>query len=168
MRRLALLGLALAACGGASAPGEDAANGVSVPEDWVHVQSSCGYRFQAPPEMTALERQGTDSCVDGWSTASCMYSGDYGAFSSNLSEFIDQPQYQALRETIDGRSARLVTALAYGFYVAAVNIAEIDPATPGLGVTVSANCGDVDGQQDALRVFRTLELGEPASAEAGY
>ena len=168
MRQFAALVLVLVACGGESAAGEEAAEGSSVPAGWVEVQADCGYSFRAPPEMMAVERQGTDSCIDGWSTPRCMYSGDYGAFSSNLSEYIGEPQYEVARETIDGRSAKLVTAMAFGSFVAAVNIAEVDPATPGLGLTVSASCDDVDGQQDALRVFRTIHFGEPAPVETPY
>ena len=166
MRRLTVLGLMIVGCGGESAPGgTDAANEGAVPADWVRVQADGGYSFRAPPEMMAVESEGTDSCTDGWSTPGCSYSGDYGAFSSNLTEYIGQPQYEAVRDSVDGRAAKFVTAMAYGFLVAAMNIAEIDPATPGLGLTVAASCSDAEGQQEALGVFKTIHFGEPAPAE---
>lgn len=169
MRRLAAFGLMLMACGGESAAGEDAADDGAVPASWVHVQAQCGYSFRAPPELEAVESQGIDSCIDGWSSPRCTYTGDYGGFSSDLSEYASQPQYEMAPATIDGRSAKLVTARAFGgSFLAAVNIAEIDPATPYVGLTVSAACGDVNGQQDALRVFRTIEFDEPAPADATY
>ena len=167
MRRLAAFGLMLMACGGETAAGEDAADEGSVPASWIQVQAQCGYSFRAPPELVAVESQGIDSCIDGWTSPRCTYTGDYGGFSSDLSEYVDQPQYEMARATIDGRTAKLVTAMAVGgSFLAAVNIAEIDPATPGVGLTVSASCGDVNGQQDALRVFSTIELDEPAPAKA--
>lgn len=166
MRRLTVLGLMLMGCGGESTSGSaDAAHEGAVPADWVRMQADCGYGFRAPPEMMEVESQGTDSCVDGWSTPGCTYSGDYGAFSSNLTEYVGQPQYEAVQESVDGRAAKFVTAMADGFLVAAVHIAEIDPATPSLGLTVAANCRDAEGQQDALAVFKTIDFGAPAPAE---
>jgi hypothetical protein len=43
-----------------------------------------------------------------------------------------------------------------------------DPATPGLGLTVPASYAEVEKRQDASRVFRTINLGEPAPVEAAY
>jgi hypothetical protein len=81
---------------------------VSVPADWVRVEVHCGYSFMAPPEVTAGATQGIDSCIDEWVTSGRMHRGDYGAFSSDLSEYAGQPQHVETRATSDGRSARLL------------------------------------------------------------
>src|SRR5262245_13552865 len=102
MRRRLLLGVMFLACGGESAAGHDVESGAvsdaedtsAVPADWVPVQAACGYVFRAPPELMPVEVGSIDSCVDGWSTPGCMYRGDYGAFSSDLSEYLGEPQYE--------------------------------------------------------------------------
>jgi hypothetical protein len=162
MRWPSVLGLALVACGGESDPGDVDTPGASVPTDWVYVQANCGYGFQAPAELTAIDRQGEDSCLDSWSTPGCAYAGDHGSYSSNLSELVGQPQLVVREESIDGRAAKLVTALQDGSFVAAVNFPQVSPDEPGVRLTVSATCDDSAGQQDALRAFRTITFGTTA------
>ncbi|HWO13478.1 MAG TPA: hypothetical protein VNN80_28450 [Polyangiaceae bacterium] len=155
MRTLAALGALLVACASdASAPGDGAP---SVPAGWVRVQAVCGYGFHAPPDVMMRALVGIDSCIDGWSASSCAYTGDYGGYSSDLTEYEGSPQYQETRESIDGRDAKLVTLADEGL-VAAVHFASVDPAVPGLRLTVGADCQDAAGQQDALTVFRSIRF----------
>jgi hypothetical protein len=128
---------------------------VDVPADWVRVEAHCGYSFLAPPGVSVREAAGTDSCVDVWTASGCMQSGDYGGFSSNLSEYVGQPEYAATRENIHGRDATLVTAtMPEQGRVAAAHFPEV--GVEGVTLTVWANCEDVAGQQAALTSFRTI------------
>lgn len=128
----------------------------SVPTDWVPVTVPCGYAFRAPPELMMQALQGTDSCVNGWATGNCVYLGDYGGFSSDLREYEEAMQYQETQESIDGRAAKVVTAVSDEFLIAAVYFPRVQRETEGIRLTVSANCQDGPGQQDALRIFRTI------------
>jgi hypothetical protein len=65
-------------------------------------------------------------------------------------------QYTALQESIDGRAALVVTAAAKESLRAAVFFREVDPAVEGIRLTISANCQDIAGQQDALKLFRSI------------
>jgi hypothetical protein len=130
---------------------------VSVPADWVRVEVHCGYSFMAPPEVMAGATQGIDSCIDEWVTSGCMHRGDYGAFSSDLSEYAGQPQYVETRATIDGRSARLLTVTVpdQGL-VAAAHFPRVD--TAGVKLTVWAGCEDAAAQDNALLSVRTIRF----------
>jgi hypothetical protein len=129
---------------------------VSVPADWVRVEVHCGYSFMAPPDVVAAAAQGTDSCIDEWVTSGCMHAGDYGSYSSDLSEYAGQPEYAETRATIDGRSARLLTVTTpdQGL-VAAAHFPRVDTAGV-VKLTVWAGCDDAAGQQNALLSFRTI------------
>lgn len=146
--------MALAACGGESAAVEDVAAA-----EWVLMRSDCGYAFEAPPDMTPRRNKDFDSCIDAWSTPTCRYSGDYGCCSDDLTDYRARPEYEASEEVIDGRTAKLVTARSEGFFVAAVTFADLIPKS-STRLTVSARCEDVAGRQDAVRVFRSIDLDE--------
>jgi hypothetical protein len=122
--------------------------------------------FRAPPDTVEQDAQGVDSCREKWTTESCDYDADYGPFSSDLSEYRAQLEYQELQEPISGREAKLVTAeLAEPEdgvppYVAGVTIADVEPDTAGIRLTLDARCRSSAGQLDALSVFRTIVLPE--------
>ena len=172
MRMYPVVGTILLACAGADpAPSDDQelARGdepeptsvveqgaASVPTDWVPFQASCGYAFRAPPELMMQALQGTDSCVDGWATGNCVYHGDYGGFSSDLREYQEALQYEETQESIDGHAAKVVTAVSDEFLIAAVSFPRVDQENERIRLTIAANCQDGPGQQDALRIFRTI------------
>jgi hypothetical protein len=133
---------------------DDAA--VSVPVDWVRVDMHCGYSFMAPPDVVARAALGTDSCIDEWVTSGCIQRGDYGAYSSDLSEYAGQSQYAETRATIDGRAATLLTVTTPDqVLVAAAHFPRVDAA--GLvKLTVWAACNDAAGQQNAHLSFQTI------------
>jgi hypothetical protein len=147
MRKLAGLGVLLVGCSG---------NAADASPEWTRVEAHCGYSFLAPPGVVVRAGQPFDSCLDDWTTQSCEYSGDYGLFSSELEELKGSAQYTALQESIDGRAALVVTAAAKESLRAAVFFREVDPAVEGIRLTISANCQDIAGQQDALKLFRSI------------
>jgi hypothetical protein len=106
----------------------------------------------------AQPAQGTDSCLNAWTTGSCTYHGDFGAFSSDLSEYDGSPEYQQAQVSIDGRSAKLVTALSGALSVAAVHFGQVDPEVDGLRLTIWTECEDKAGQQDAMAAFGTIKF----------
>ncbi|MEO8178184.1 MAG: hypothetical protein ABI895_05050 [Deltaproteobacteria bacterium] len=139
--------------------------------DWIRVEAACGYAFRAPPDTMAQMAAGIDSCVERWttgggvsaggnvSTRGCVYTGDYGGFSSDLREYGEAEGYAEYAETpqvIDGREARLVTVSSDEFLLAGVHFPQIAAELGGIRLTVEARCGDTAGQLDALGVFRTI------------
>jgi hypothetical protein len=120
------------------------------------VEASCGYGFWGPPDLTAQAAQGTDSCVSAWATVSCEYGGDYGGYSSDLTEYLGSPEYAAWQESIDGRAAKVVTATMGASLVAAVHFPVVDPELKGVRLTLWALCEDATGQQDALSALRSI------------
>lgn len=160
MRSLAVLAATLLACAGS----EEEQGTLLVFTDWIRIDATCGeYSFRAPPETTAQEAQGLDSCREKWTTPSCDYAADYGGFSSDLSEYREAMSYEELQEVISGREAKLVTAVLADTeprYLAAVTIPEVDPAVMGIRLTLDARCQSSTGQRDALSVFRTIVLPE--------
>lgn len=161
MRSLAVFAATLLACAGSSG---DEGQTLLVFTDWIRIEATCGnYSFRGPPETTAQEAEGVDSCREKWSTQSCEYAADYGSFSSDLSEFRETMSYEELQEVISGRDAKLVTAVLTDTeprYLAAVTIPDVDPTVQGIRLTLDARCRSSAGQQDALSSFRTLVLPE--------
>jgi hypothetical protein len=128
------------------------------PVDWVRVEAHCGYSFLAPPGVNVRRAMGTDSCVDGWTTRGCMQRGDYGGYSSDLSEYVGEPEYASTRENIQGREATLVTVTMAGLgRIAAAHFPEV--GVDGVTLTVWASCEDTESQQTALTSFRTITFG---------
>jgi hypothetical protein len=154
-----VLGLALfaVACGGADASEGDANDAVVVGADWVRVESSCGYGFDAPPDVTELAVQGIDSCVDAWTTGSCEYHGDYGGFSNDLSGYSDLPEFRLTEKSVGGRAARVMTARSGDAFVAAVYIPGLD-ADERIALTLWGECADKSGQTEALAAFGTVTI----------
>ncbi|MEY4544481.1 MAG: hypothetical protein RL685_676 [Pseudomonadota bacterium] len=167
MTRFVVFGATLLACGsGQPAPGQETAR-VLVFTDWIRVEASCGYAFRAPPDTMAEMAVGTDSCVERWitgggaATGGCVYTGDYGGFSSNLREYQEAEGYSEYEETpevIDGREARLVTVSSEEFLLAGVHFPQLAAELEGIGLTVEARCQRKAGQLDALGVFRSITL----------
>ena len=159
MRRLVAYGATLLACaGGDPAPGQEPAR-VLVFTDWIRVEATCGYAFRAPPDTMAQMAAGIDSCVERWATGGCVYSGDYGGFSSNLREYREAEGYTEYEETpevIDGQEARLVTVSSEELLLAGVHFPQVAAELEGIGLTLEARCQDSAGQLDALGVFRTI------------
>lgn len=151
MRKLAGLGLLLVGCSGTAADASP---------EWIRVESHCGYSFLAPPGVRVRAGQPFDSCTDDWTIRSCEYFGDYGKFSNDLEELKGSAQSTALQESIDGRAALVVTAPAKDSLVAAVYFREVDPDVEGLLLTISAHCQDSAGQQDALKLFRSIAFAD--------
>jgi hypothetical protein len=143
-----------------AAPGDETPTeetAVDVPADWSRVEAHCGFSFLAPPGVSVQAAVGTDSCIDVWVTSGCMHQGDYGAFSSNLSEYAAEPDYASTRENIQGRAAKLVTVTtAEQGWVAAAHFPELE--LNGVALTVWASCEDAEGQQAALTSFRTIQF----------
>lgn len=158
MRTIAGVALLIVACSSESRGTTDTNSGTATDPDWVRIEASCGYSFEAPPGLTAQPIKGTDSCLDAWTTGSCAYRGDYGAFSSDLAEYQGLPEYKQAQRSIDGRSAKLVTALSEASSVAAVHFREVEPDTGGPSLTVWAECADEAGQQDAVAAFGTIKF----------
>lgn len=126
-----------------------------VPAGWRRVSAHCGYSFLAPQGVSVLAAQGTDSCIDVWTASGCMQRGDYGAYSSDLSEYLGKPEYASTRENIHGRDAKLVTATTTEQgRIAAAHFPELD--VNGVSLSVWAGCEDAPGQQAALTSFRTI------------
>jgi hypothetical protein len=140
-------------------PAEDMASEdmmVAVPSDWVRVEAHCGYSLMAPPDVMAYAAAGTDSCIDEWVASGCMHVADYGWYSSDLSEYAGQEQYEETRTTIDGRSARLLTVTTpEQDLVAAVHFPGVD-SSGFIKLTVWAGCDDAAAQQNALLSFQTI------------
>ncbi len=158
MRTLLGLCLVLIACGGSDDDTGDASGAVTVGADWVRVQSSCGYSFDAPPDVTEETGQGIDSCVNRWTAGTCVYWGDYGAFSSDLSEYQTLPGYRESQRSIDGRSAKVITAGSESRFIAAAQFPEVGGDSPGIRLTVSAECKDEAGQQEALAAWGSIRF----------
>ncbi len=158
MRRgLLLLGCALLACG--DDPARRPEDDLLLFTDWIRVEAECGYAFRAPPDTMPQDAAGTDSCVERWTTGDCLYSGYYGAFSSDLSEYRQAEgvaEYEESAELIAGQEARLVTARAADFRLAGVHFPQVAAAPEGVGLTVEARCQSRAGQLDARSVFRTI------------
>jgi hypothetical protein len=53
MRTIAGVAVVLAACGGANQGTDDTNGAVASAPDWRRVEASCGYSFEAPPELEA-------------------------------------------------------------------------------------------------------------------
>lgn len=156
MRTLLGLAVVLVACGASDDDSGEANDAVSVGADWVRVEASCGFSFHAPPGVMEKDVQGIDSCVNEWSTSSCVYRGDYGAFSSDLTEYQGLSEYREAAKTIDGRSAKLVTARSASAFIAAAQFPEVGGGSPGTRLTVWAECEDKAGQLDAMAAWESL------------
>jgi hypothetical protein len=172
------VGVLLAACGGgASASGDeleaapnpadslsgggDSARGdeleaAPIPTDWISVEASCGFRFEAPPEVAFQDVQGTDSCVDNWTTPGCDNGGSFGGYNSDLSEYEEYPDHAATNEPIAGLVAKVVTATAREGLTAAVHFPPDSDDPPNVTLTVWAVCSDDAARQAALQSFRTI------------
>jgi hypothetical protein len=155
MRTLMGFCLVLIACGGSDDDTGDAMGAVTVGPDWVPVHASCGYSFDAPPDATEDPAQGIDSCVNRWNVGTCVYWGDYGAFSSDLSEYEELPDYRESQRSIAGRSAKLVTARSESGFIAAAQFSEVGG---GARLTVWATCADESGQQEALAAWGSIRF----------
>ena len=154
MRLLAIVSVVLLACAeDEQTPPETSSP--SEPSGWVRVESACGYGFHAPADLMKRTVAGIDSCVDQWASASCVYSGDYGAFSSPLTEFEDSPGYAQTQESIDGREAKLVTAVSDDRFVAGVNFPQVHQGSD-IRLTLVGMCEDEAGQDDAVRVLKSI------------
>lgn len=150
--------LVLLACGGSDDDTGDASGAVTVGADWVRVHASCGYSFDAPPHVHEAPVQGIDSCVNRWNVGTCVYHGDYGAFSSDLSEYRELPEYRESQRSIDGRSAKLVTARSESGFIAAAQFPEVGRGPVGTRLTVWATCEDASGQQEALAAWGSIQF----------
>jgi hypothetical protein len=155
-----VLGLVLfaVACGGADASEGDANDAVVVGADWVRVESSCGYSFDAPPDVTKRAVQGIDSCVDAWTAGSCEYHGDYGWYSNDLSGYSDLPEFHLTEKPVGGRAARVMTARSEDAFIAAVYIPGLDAGDEQIALTLWGQCEDKPGQTEALAAFGTVTI----------
>jgi len=158
MRRVLGLALIVVACGGAERDAGDGNDTVAIAPDWVRVEAACGegYSFYAPPEIAVQPAQGIDSCIDLWTTSVCSYHGDYGWFSNDLTGYGDLPQYRQMEKVIDGRRARVISALLEGDFIAAVHFGGIDPDSDKVALTLWVRCTDEVGRQHALTAFDTI------------
>lgn len=158
MRTALGLALVFVACGGADSDEGDEAERVSVEPGWVLVEGTCGdgYSFFAPPEISREPVQGIDSCVERWATSTCSYAVDYGMYSNDLTGYADLPQYERAEKVIDGRKARVITALSEERFVAAVHFAGIDPESERVALTLWVSCTDEAGRKQALAAFDTI------------
>lgn len=82
----------------------------TVPADWVPVETACGFRYMAPPEVRNEFVQGIDSCVDRFVTSDCVYEDGHGAFDT---EFGDDGWLGVTTESleVDGQTGTLTRAI---------------------------------------------------------
>lgn len=129
-----------------------------LPADWIEVDASCGYRFQAPPDVREETVQGEDSCVDRYVTAACQYTGGYGMYATSYAEFTGHPGFMALTQPIDGLTATLMTGRFEmpedGRAYFAVADFERDGAE--LYLTMFATCTTREGQREATAVLNSI------------
>jgi hypothetical protein len=97
-------------CGCSAAPPITKTGGkaVVVPSDWVTVDSTCGFTFQAPADLVRKNVQAIDSCVGQHESKTTTMSYDYGGYSSPLTEFASAPNYSESVVAIDGASGKLI------------------------------------------------------------
>jgi hypothetical protein len=143
--------------GGDAAARVDELEAAPIPADWISVEASCGFRFEAPPEVTFQDVQGTDSCVDNWTTHGCDNGGSFGVYNIGLGEWYEQyPDPAATIEPIAGLVAQVVTARTPEGLAAAVLFPPESEDAPNLTLAVWAVCSDGAGRQTALQSFRTI------------
>jgi hypothetical protein len=126
------------------------------PANWTTIETGCGFTLRAPADLEEVEVQPVDSCVFELSSTTCSVTADYGGFSANLEGTTGLPEYTATLVTIDGRDATVVTVMLMSddpqLYGAAAHFPEVDPAKPGLKLTVWAAC-DTRPERDALKAI---------------
>jgi hypothetical protein len=142
--------------GGDASGRGDELEAAPIPADWISVEASCGFRFEAPPEVTFQDVQGIDSCVDSWTTHGCDNGGSFGGYNSDLSEYEQYPDHAATNEPIAGLVAKVVTARTPEGLAAAVHFPPEHDYEPDVTLTVWAVCSDGAGRQTALQSFRTI------------
>lgn len=165
---MAALGLVGVALGLGCGVGDDVCDSEPGPEDasWTAVTSKCGFAFYAPPDVVEVAVQGTDSCVARYDAGGCTYTADYGLYSSDLGDLVDQPHYQRVDVHIAARAAMLVTVGPVQEpkpYIAASHFPDV-PAGHGMALTIIARCDSVEAQQTALDVYRSLTFAPRAPA----
>jgi hypothetical protein len=141
--------------GGASARGDEL-EAAPIPADWISVEASCGFRFEAPPEVAFQDAQGIDSCVNIWTTHGCDNGGSFGGYNSDLSEYEEYSDHAATNEPIAGLVAKVVTATTREGLAAAVHFPPDSDDPPNVTLTVWAVCSDDAGRRAALQSFRTI------------
>jgi hypothetical protein len=145
------------ASGGECRAGDGRADSCIAAEEWTTVSTKCQFAFRAPPEVTEVVVQGTDSCVVQYEANGCSYSADYGWYSGPVDQFAEEPGYRVWSEQIDGHSAAIATFGANDpdSFGAAVHFA-IVPAGRDVKLTMYARCDSMGSQNIALQVFRTV------------
>lgn len=83
-----------------------------VPSDWVRLQADSVFSLSAPAGTTYTPAQGIDSIVGSFDAAAFQLNFDYGAYSSSLTNLSEEEDYQTRDVEIDGKPAKIVTAVA--------------------------------------------------------
>jgi hypothetical protein len=126
----------------------------AAPAEWTERDSGCGFTLRAPRELEEVAAEPVDSCVFLLENQRCHVSADYGGYSNDLEFTAEYPEYASSQVFIDGREASVVTVAMLEDephpYVAAVHFPEVDPAAPGLKLTVWTAC-TTRPERDALK-----------------
>lgn len=135
----------------------------AVPDEWVEVQSICGYSFRAPPDVKQEPVQGEDSCVDRHLTADCQYDSGYGGFGTTYEEYRTYPEYSQEHREIDGLGATLYRARLEMPEDGRAYFAAIDfvPDSQKLYLTMYVHCRSAAGQDEAELVFGSIVRPRP-------
>jgi hypothetical protein len=133
---------------------------VDVPADWQHVETRCQFAFDAPPELTQLPAQGTDSCVVAYELEGCTLEGGSGGFADPLTSYGDQLEHSLSMVRVDGEDATLVRYHARESgtdrpYFTGVYIPK-GGRDFGLSVDLHAWCTSAAAQARATRVLYTI------------
>lgn len=86
-----------------------------VPADWVRLDANSAFSLSAPAGTTYTPAQGIDSMVGSFDAAAFQLNFDYGAYSNSLSNLSEEEDYQIRDVEIDGKPAKIVTAVAPSF-----------------------------------------------------
>jgi hypothetical protein len=127
-----------------------------VPADWLSVDSSCGFGFNAPPNFHEEPVQGIDSCVLRFTAGDCDYFADYGAFSGNLdSELVCGKNF----DRIDGLNAELMLCPRpgkAGHFLTGVHFASTGKSMARL--TMTGTCRSTSGSMESLALYYSIRF----------
>ena len=130
----------------------------AIPSDWREVESVCGYRFRAPPDVREEMVQGEDSCMDRHWTADCRYDGGYGAYQLSFEGFTEYPEFETVTSSSDGMDVIFIAARlpededGLPFFAAIEFAADANAAY----LSMTARCSTRAGQDEARRVLASI------------
>jgi len=116
------------------------------------------FTFRAPCTMSGGPQQGADSYVGEYADTGMLLDYDYGAYSSDLSEYQSLDSYQKQSVVVGGKSGYIVTGVnpgsSAGAYVAGLYVP--DTGTTGAKLSFVAACDSTARQNTAVAILKTI------------